>query len=155
MTRQQDLLQQDLEEDVEEDSGEAVIPGIFATHAMDPLFNPIDGEMGKTDGNDALHLEHAHHLREQGHLHVIAEMIEHSQSQLTPIERDWNPEMDLPLRDQTFRTPLEILVLHTGEEVLLEDEAILTVDTRQMTGTLSGPEAAQGIELLLESATVQ
>lgn len=151
---QQDLLQRDLEEDAEGDSGEAVIPGIFATRAMDHLFNLIDGEMGKTDGKGALHLEHAHHLHEQGHLHVIVEMIEHSQSLSTPIELGWKREMGHLLQDQTFRTLREILVLLTGVEVLLEDEAISIVDTRQMTGTHSDLEVAREIDYLLESATV-
>lgn len=81
-------------------------------------------------------------------------MIELFQSLLIPIERDWKPEMGPLPQDRPYRTPRELLVLLTGEEVLLEDEVISTVDTLQKTGTHFDPEAAQESELPLESATV-
>jgi hypothetical protein len=89
MTLRLGLLLRDHEEAVEGDSEEVVIPETSVTRVMDQTFHPIDGEMEKTDGNDAHHLEGAHHHQEEEeHLHVTVEMIENFRNLSIQIEPD-------------------------------------------------------------------
>lgn len=120
------------------------------------LFNRIDGETGKIDGNDVPHPERAHHLYEQGPRHVIDETIESFQSLSIPTEPDLKQEMGRHRQDQTCPILRAFLVQPTGVEALPgEDAAISVVDIPLMTGTHFDPEVVRGNGSFHVNATVR